>query len=42
MVFNFMFGYLKFISKSNILSVAIALIVGNLVTEIMNRVKDDI
>lgn len=42
MVLNFLFGYLKFINKGNILSVAIALIVGNLVTEIMNRVKDDI
>ena len=42
MVLNFLFGYLQFIGKSNIISVAVALIVGNLVTEMMNRIKDDI
>lgn len=37
-----MFNYLQFISKKNILSVAIALIIGNLITDIMNKIKDDI
>lgn len=37
-----MFNYLQFISKKNIISVAIALIIGNLITDIMNKIKDDI
>ena len=42
MIFNFMFGYLKFINKGNILNLAIALIIGNLVTKIMNKIKNEI
>jgi len=42
MINNYMFNYLQFISKKNILSVAIALIIGNLITDIMNKIKDDI
>tara|TARA_B100000768_G_scaffold181947_1_gene207633 strand:- start:88 stop:345 length:258 start_codon:yes stop_codon:yes gene_type:complete len=42
MFLSFLFGYLKFIGKSNIISLAIAIIVGNLVTDMMNRIKDDI
>lgn len=42
MISNYMFNYLQFISKKNIVSVAIALIIGNLITDIMNKIKDDI
>lgn len=42
MISNYMFNYLQFISKKNIISVAIALIIGNLITDIMNKIKDDI
>jgi large-conductance mechanosensitive channel len=42
MINNYIFNYLQFISKKNIVSVAIALIIGNLVTDIMNKIKDDI
>ena len=36
------FGYLKFLKSKDILPTAVALIVGGLVSEIINRVKDDI
>ena len=42
MINNYIFNYLQFISKKNIVSVAIALIIGNLITDIMNKIKDDI
>ena len=35
-------GYLNFLKSKDILPTAIALIVGNLVTEIINRIKDDL
>jgi len=36
------FGYLNFLKSKDILPTAVALIVGGLVSEIINRVKDDI
>ena len=35
-------GYLNFLKSKDILPTAVALIVGGLVSEIINRVKDDI
>ena len=36
------FGYLKFLKNKDILPTAIAMIVGSLVMDIINRIKDDI
>lgn len=40
MINNYIFNYLQFISKKNIVSVAIALIIGNLITDIMKKELD--